>query len=40
MSFEIFRVLDQDGRIDDGGERFVGEVSTIMVSQVGEIQGH
>ena len=32
MCFEIFGVLYQDGRIDDCGERFVGEVAPEKVS--------
>lgn len=44
MGFEILRVFDQDGWVDDCGERFVGEVTAnnvqLILESGGEIRKH
>ena len=42
MRFKVFRVLYDEGGVDDGSERFVGEVAAVralalMLSEDGEV---
>lgn len=33
MGFEVFGILNHKGRVDDGGERFIGQVATARSCQ-------